>query len=390
MYYVSRPAACAQQDFSTMDAIEVPSPQGEPVLKGFSAATAKVHAERGPPKTPEGGSSASVGNVKAINHQPEVKLGCQSPLDLSSRSQLAATISVRRAAAYDVSLDVLFCPSLLRQRAGSGLATPDENPWWFVNSSPLLSPAEALKKHEEGLATAERRAHEEPRVAAAARSCEPANAYLNLLQALVERRQRLEADDDRWERSRRATVSVVANQQRRQAPIEAAYVIGSTQGSAHSSAAGRATATAVAVAAPAAASASGRTRAHASPPRAPPVFYEVWPASTAWGQARTAADGWRVRRGVAYGVGSAMPAAASFQTRGDPLTVPPSSPYGHHPARNSSPAVAGASEPPPPHRMIGVGACGFHVPPQELSPRKPSPRRALGGTSAAMGASPFT
>ena len=252
---------------SMMDAIKVPSPQGEPGLKGFSAATAKVHAERGPPETPEGGSSATVGNVKAINHQPEVKLGCQSPLDLTSRSQLAATISVRRAAAYDVSLDVLFYPSLLRQRAGSGLA--DENPWWFVNSSPLLSPAEALKKHEEGLATAERRAHEEPRVAAAAGSCEPANAYLNLLHALVERRQRLEADDDRWERSRRATVSVVANQQRRQAPIEAAYVIGSTHGSAHSSAAGRATATAVAVAAPAAASALGRTRAHASPPRAP-------------------------------------------------------------------------------------------------------------------------
>jgi hypothetical protein len=374
MYYVSRPAACAQQDFSTMDAIEVPSPQGEPVLKGFSAATAKVHAERGPPKTPEGGSSASVGNVKAINHQPEVKLGCQSPLDLSSRSQLAATISVRRAAAYDVSLDVLFCPSLLRQRAGSGLATPDENPWWFVNSSPLLSPAEALKKHEEGLATAERRAHEEPRAAAAARTSEP---YLNLLQALVERRQRLEADDDRWERNRRATVSVVASQQRRQAPIEAAYVIGSTQGSAHSSAAGRSTATAVAVAAPAAASALGRTRAHASPPRAPPVFYEAWPASTAWGQAAVRA--------------TAMPAAAaSFQTRGDPLTVPTSSQHGHHPARNSSPAVAGVSEPLPPHRVIGAGACGFHVPPQELSPRKPSPRRALGGTSAAMGASPFT
>ena len=241
-----RITASAQPRF--FDAIEVPSPQGETVLKGFSAATAKVHAERGPPETHEGGSS--VGNVKAINHQPE---------------RLAATISVRRAAAYDVSLDVLFCPSLLR-RAGSGLATPDENPWWFVSSSPLLSPAEALKKHEEGLATAERRAHEEPRAAAAARTSEP---YLNLLQALVERRQRLEADDDRWERSRRATVSVVANQQRRQAPIEAAYVIGSTQGSAHSSAAGRATATAVAVAAPAAASALGRTRAHASPPRAP-------------------------------------------------------------------------------------------------------------------------
>jgi len=369
----SRPAACAQLDFSMMDAIKVPSPQGEPVLKGFSAATAKVHAERGPPETPEVGSSASVGNVKAINHQPEVKLGCQSPLDLSSRSQLAATISVRRAAAYDVSLDVLFCPSLLRQRAGSGLATPDENPWWFVNSSPLLSPAEALKKHEEGLATAERRAHEEPRAAAAAQSSEP---YLNLLQALVERRQRLEADDDRWERNRRATVSVVASQQRRQAPIEAAYVLGSAQGSAQSSAAGRATATAVAVAAPAAASASGRTRAHASPPRAPPVFYEVWPASTAWGQAAVRA--------------TAMPAAASFQTRGDPLTVPPSSPHGHHPARNSSPAVAGASEPPPPHRVIGASACGFHVPPQELSPRKPSPRRALGGTSAAMGASQLT
>jgi hypothetical protein len=371
MYHV-RPR-CAQQDVSIMDAIEVPSPQGEPVLKGFSAATAKVHAERGPPETPEVGSSASVGNVKAINHQPEVKLGCQSPLDLSSRSQLAATISVRRAAAYDVSLDVLFCPSLLRQRAGSGLATPDENPWWFVNSSPLLSPAEALKKHEEGLATAERRAHEEPRAAAAARSSEP---YLNLLQALVERRQRLEADDDRWERNRRATVSVVASQQRRQAPIEAAYVHGRAQGSAQSSAAGRATATAVAVAAPAAASASGRTRAHASPPRAPPVFYEVWPASTAWGQAAVRA--------------TAMPAAASFQKRGDPRTVPPSSPHGHHPARNSSPAVAGASEPPPPHRVIGAGASGFHVPPQELSPRKPSPRRALGGTSAAMGASQLT
>jgi len=356
-----------------MDAIKVPSPQGEPVLKGFSAATAKVHAERGSPETPEGGSSASVGNVKAINHQPEVKLGCQSPLDLSSRSQLAATISVRRAAAYDVSLDVLFCPSLLRQRAGSGLATPDENPWWFVNSSPLLSPAEALKKHEEGLATAERRAHEEPRAAAAAQSSEP---YLNLLQALVERRQRLEADDDRWERNRRATVSVVASQQRRQAPIEAAYVLGSAQGSAQSSAAGRATATAVAVAAPAAASASGRTRAHASPPRAPPVFYEVWPASTAWGQAAVRA--------------TAMPAAASFQMRGDPRTVPPSSPHGHDQARNSSPAVAGASEPPPPHRVIGASACGFHVPPQELSPRKPSPRRALGGTSAAMGASQLT
>ena len=375
--HVSRPATCAQLDFSMMDAIKVPSPQGEPVLKGFSAATAKVHAERGPPETQEVGSSASVGNVKAINHQPEVKLGCQSPLDLSSRSQLAATISVRRAAAYDVSLDVLFCPSLLRQRAGSGLATPDENPWWFVNSSPLLSPAEALKKHEEGLATAERRAHEEPRAAAAARSSEP---YLNLLQALVERRQRLEADDDRRERNRRATVSVVANQQRRQAPIEAAYVLGSAQGSAQSSAAGRATATAVAVAAPAAASASGRTRAHASPPRAPPVFYEVWPASTAWGQAAVRA--------------TAMPAAASFQTpnttRGDPLTVPPSSQHGHHPARNSSPAVAGASKPPPPHRVIGAGACGFHVPPQVLSPRKPSPRRALGGTSAAMGASQLT
>jgi hypothetical protein len=230
-----------------------------------------------------------------------------------------------------------------------------------------------LKKHEEGLATAERRAHEEPRAAAAAQSSEP---YLNLLQALVERRQRLEADDDRWERNRRATVSVVASQQRRQAPIEAAYVLGSAQGSAQSSAAGRATATAVAVAAPAAASASGRTRAHASPPRAPPVFYEVWPASTAWGQAAVRA--------------TAKPAAASFQTRGDPLTVPPSSPHGHHPARNSSPAVAGASEPPPPHRVIGVGACGFHVPPQELSPRKPSPRRALGGTSAAMGASQLT
>ena len=342
-----------------MDAIEVPSPQGDPALKGVSAATAKVHAERGPPETPEGGSS--VGNVKAINHQPE---------------RLAATISVRRAAAYDVSLDVLFCPSLLR-RAGSGLATPDENPWWFVSSSPLLSPAEALKKHEEGLATAERRAHEEPRVAAAAGSCEPANAYLNLLHALVERRQRLEADDDRWERSRRATVSVVANQQRRQAPIEAAYVIGSTHGSAHSSAAGRSTATAVAVAAPAAASALGRTRAHASPPRAPPVFYEAWPASTAWGQAAVRA--------------TAMPAAAaSFQTRGDPLTVPPSSQHGHHPARNSSPAVAGASEPPPPHSVIGAGTGGFYVPPQQLSPRKPSPRRALGGASAAMGRSQLT
>ena len=75
-----RITASAQPRF--FDAIEVPSPQGETVLKGFSAATAKVHAERGPPETPEGGSS--VGNVKAINHQPE---------------RLAATISVRRAAA---------------------------------------------------------------------------------------------------------------------------------------------------------------------------------------------------------------------------------------------------------------------------------------------------
>ena len=254
-----RITASAQPRF--FDAIEVISPQGETVLKGFSAATAKVHAERGPPETPEGGSS--VGNVKAINHQPE---------------RLAATISVRRAAAYDVSLDVLFCPSLLR-RAGSGLATPDENPWWFVSSSPLLSPAEALKKHEEGLAAAERRAHEEPRAAAAARSSEPANAYLNLLQALQARRQRLEADDDRWERSRRATVSVVGNRQRRQAPNDAAYVHGNNQGvnthngvNIQGSAAGRAPAVAaVAVAAPAAASESGRTRAHASPPRQTPM-----------------------------------------------------------------------------------------------------------------------
>ena len=360
-----RITASAQPRF--FDAIEVPSPQGETVLKGFSAATAKVHAERGPPETPEGGSS--VGNVKAINHQPE---------------RLAATISVRRAAAYDVSLDVLFCPSLLR-RAGSGLATPDENPWWFVSSSPLLSPAEALKKHEEGLAAAERRAHEEPRAAAAARSSEPANAYLNLLQALQARRQRLEADDDRWERSRRATVSVVGNRQRRQAPNDAAYVHGNNQGvnthngvNIQGSAAGRAPAVAaVAVAAPAAASESGRTRAHASPPRAPPVFYDAWPASTAWGQAAVRA--------------TAMPTAASFQTpRGDPLTVPPSSQHGHHPARNSSPAVAGASEPPPPHSVIGAGTGGFYVPPQQLSPRKPSPRRALGGASAAMGRSQLT